>query len=69
MRGRLTPRGTRQLLVKNLVSSATQADGINLHGFVRDALVQDTYIQNTGDDTCAHRPAHPTHWVAVGAEP
>lgn len=61
-------RGTRQLLVKNLVSSATQADGINLHGFVHDALVQDTYIQNTGDDTCAHRPAHPPHWVAVGAE-
>lgn len=30
-----------------------QADGINLHGYVRDALVQDTFIQNTGDDTYA----------------
>ena len=45
--------GTQRLLIKNLVSSATQADGINLHGYVRDALVQDTFIQNTGDDTCA----------------
>ena len=27
------------LLVNNLVSSATQADGINLHGYVRDARI------------------------------
>jgi hypothetical protein len=47
------PGGTRSLLVKNLVSSATQADGINLHGYIKDALIQDTHISDTGDDTYA----------------
>eukprot|EP00756_Hemistasia_phaeocysticola_P051034 Hpha_TRINITY_DN2621_c0_g1::TRINITY_DN2621_c0_g1_i1::g.145808::m.145808 len=45
--------GTRGILVRNLVSIASQADGINLHGNVTDAFVTDTYIQNTGDDTYA----------------
>ena len=31
----------------------TQADGINLHGAVRGALIENTYISNTGDDTYA----------------
>eukprot|EP01045_Picozoa_sp_COSAG04_P053992 COSAG04_NODE_23884_length_330_cov_1.259740_1_plen_76_part_10 len=38
------PRGDARPGVNNLVSSATQADGINLHGYVRDALVQNTHI-------------------------
>jgi hypothetical protein len=45
--------GTTGLVVRNLVSSATQADGINLHGYVRDTLVQDTYVANSGDDSYA----------------
>ena len=42
--------GTANLVVQDVVSSSTQADGINLHGSVHHALVQNTYIQNTGDD-------------------
>lgn len=42
--------GTRHLVVSRLVSRSNQADGINLHGRVRDALVQDCYVENTGDD-------------------
>jgi hypothetical protein len=30
------PEGTHDLLVNNVVSSATQADAINLHGYVRE---------------------------------
>lgn len=44
------PEGTHDLLVNNVVSSATQADAINLHGYVRDALVSNCHFQNTGDD-------------------
>jgi hypothetical protein len=42
--------GTRHLLVSRLVSRSNQADGINLHGRVRHALVQDCHVENTGDD-------------------
>ena len=42
--------GTRHLLVSRLVSRSTQADGINLHGRVRHAIVEDSYVANTGDD-------------------
>ena len=42
--------GTRHLLVNRLISRSTQADGINLHGRTRHALVQDSYVENTGDD-------------------
>ena len=45
--------GTQRLTVRGLVSLATQADGINLHGYVRDALVEDVHIESTGDDTFA----------------
>ena len=45
--------GTTDLRITNLVSSATQADGINLHGRVARAVVEHTYIQNTGDDVYA----------------
>jgi hypothetical protein len=45
--------GTTDLLITNLVSSATQADGINLHGRVARAVVEHTYIENTGDDVYA----------------
>eukprot|EP00040_Diaphanoeca_grandis_P019548 m.103222 g.103222 ORF g.103222 m.103222 type:complete len:530 (+) comp27483_c1_seq1:160-1749(+) len=42
--------GTQNILVNNLVSSSTQADAINLHGNIQSAVVQNTYVQNTGDD-------------------
>jgi hypothetical protein len=42
--------GTRHLIVRRLVSRSSQADGINLHGRVRDSLVEDCYVENTGDD-------------------
>lgn len=45
--------GTRHLLVRNVVSRSNQADGINLHGYVRDALVEGAHFANTGDDTYA----------------
>ena len=44
------PEGTHDLIVNNVVSSATQADAINLHGYVRDAVVQNCHFKNTGDD-------------------
>jgi NAD(P)-dependent dehydrogenase (short-subunit alcohol dehydrogenase family) len=45
--------GTKHLVIRNFVSTATQADGINLHGAVHDALVENIHISNTGDDTYA----------------
>ena len=45
--------GTRSLRISNLVSRATQADGINLHGAVHDAVVERAWIENTGDDVYA----------------
>jgi len=45
--------GTQHLRVNNVVSKSSQADGINLHGYVRDAWIQNTLIENTGDDTYA----------------
>jgi hypothetical protein len=47
------PEGTRRIRISNMVSSSTQADGINLHGRVVDAVIENTYFQNTGDDTYA----------------
>lgn len=56
------PEGTQHLRIRNLVSLSNQADGINLHGYVHDALVQHAYMANTGDDTYAVWGAdlHPT---------
>ena len=45
--------GTKHLVIRNFVSTATQADGINLHGAVHDALVENSHISNTGDDAYA----------------
>lgn len=45
--------GTHHISVSNVISSSTQADGINLHGHVHDVSVQNTYFQNTGDDVYA----------------
>ena len=42
--------GTRGLTVKNVVSRSTQADGINLHGKVKDTVVEMAHFSNTGDD-------------------
>eukprot|EP00932_Pfiesteria_piscicida_P007262 SRR837773.17279.p2 GENE.SRR837773.17279~~SRR837773.17279.p2 ORF type:complete len:396 (+),score=135.21 SRR837773.17279:152-1189(+) len=47
------PEGSHHITVRNLVVSALQADGINLHGKVDDSFVENTYIQNTGDDVYA----------------
>jgi hypothetical protein len=44
---------TRNLIVENLVSRSTQADGVNLHGLVRDAVVANVRIESTGDDAFA----------------
>jgi hypothetical protein len=50
-----TPDGspTTGIHVKNLVSMLTRGDGINLHGNVQRAIVEDCYIANTGDDNYA----------------
>jgi len=45
--------GSSHIVVKNMVVSALQADGINFHGKVDHSLVETVYIQNTGDDTYA----------------
>lgn len=45
--------GTRGILVRNVFSASTQADGVNLHGRVRDAIVQGVHFANTGDDVYA----------------
>jgi len=42
--------GTTNLVIKNITSMSTQADGINLHGHVDGADVQNIYLQATGDD-------------------
>jgi len=47
------PEGSRNIVVRNLVASSTQADGINFHGKVTDSSVENAYIQNTGDDIYA----------------
>jgi len=44
--------------VKNLVAMFLHADGINFHGFVQNAIVDDSYIQNTGDDIYAVWGSH-----------
>ncbi|CAJ1415813.1 unnamed protein product [Effrenium voratum] len=44
------PEGTQDLYVNNVVARSAQADAINLHGYVRGALVQNVYFENTGDD-------------------
>eukprot|EP00392_Amoebophrya_sp_AT5.2_P017497 g17863.t1 len=44
---------TRNILVKNMVVLSVQGDGINLHAGVEDAVVENSYIQNTGDDIFA----------------
>merc|ERR1719419_76823 len=44
---------TRNVTVRNLVSMLTRGDGINFHGNVQNSLVEDSHIENTGDDTYA----------------
>lgn len=45
--------GTRDIALENVVSRSTQADGINLHGQVTRARVENVHFANTGDDTFA----------------
>jgi len=45
--------GTSEVVIENVVSRATQADGINLHGKVTNALVSNVWFESTGDDTFA----------------
>lgn len=47
------PEGSQHIYVKNVVSSSTQADGINVHGKLDDVTIQNVYMQNTGDDVYA----------------
>lgn len=51
-------RPTHDVTVKNLVAMLLHADGINFHGFVQNAVVDDCYIQNTGDDIFAVWAGH-----------
>eukprot|EP00746_Dinoflagellata_sp_MGD_P011957 gnl/MRDRNA2_/MRDRNA2_125286_c0_seq1.p1 gnl/MRDRNA2_/MRDRNA2_125286_c0~~gnl/MRDRNA2_/MRDRNA2_125286_c0_seq1.p1 ORF type:complete len:463 (+),score=59.37 gnl/MRDRNA2_/MRDRNA2_125286_c0_seq1:91-1479(+) len=44
---------TKNVTVTNLVSMLTRADGINLHGNVQGSVVEDSHIENTGDDIYA----------------
>eukprot|EP00930_Biecheleria_cincta_P082729 TRINITY_DN72399_c0_g1_i1.p1 TRINITY_DN72399_c0_g1~~TRINITY_DN72399_c0_g1_i1.p1 ORF type:complete len:562 (+),score=81.55 TRINITY_DN72399_c0_g1_i1:51-1688(+) len=48
-----TQTPTSNVRVKNLVAMFLHADGINFHGFTQNAIVDDSYIQNTGDDIYA----------------
>ena len=41
---------TSNVHVRNVVSRSSQADAVNLHGNVRDVMVEDSYFANTGDD-------------------
>ena len=45
--------GTAYLSVRGVVSRSSQADGINLHGFVTNAVVENVHFEHTGDDTFA----------------
>ena len=42
--------GTHDVVVRNIVSRSSQADAINVHGNVRDVLVERAFMENTGDD-------------------
>jgi hypothetical protein len=53
---------TSGVTVTNLVSMLTRADGINLHGNVQSSVVENSHIENTGDDIYAF-------WGAYGANP
>eukprot|EP00931_Biecheleriopsis_adriatica_P057569 TRINITY_DN3416_c0_g1_i1.p1 TRINITY_DN3416_c0_g1~~TRINITY_DN3416_c0_g1_i1.p1 ORF type:complete len:451 (-),score=64.42 TRINITY_DN3416_c0_g1_i1:260-1552(-) len=44
---------TSNVRVSNLVSMLTRGDGINFHGNVQNSVVENSYIQNTGDDIYA----------------
>eukprot|EP00418_Pyrodinium_bahamense_P034373 CAMPEP_0179146836 /NCGR_PEP_ID=MMETSP0796-20121207/70941_1 /TAXON_ID=73915 /ORGANISM="Pyrodinium bahamense, Strain pbaha01" /LENGTH=528 /DNA_ID=CAMNT_0020847371 /DNA_START=21 /DNA_END=1607 /DNA_ORIENTATION=- len=68
------PEGTHDVIVKNVVSSSTQADGINLHGYVADTLVQNVYFQASGDDMfalwgAASNPANVTFKDCIAVNP
>jgi len=38
------------VLIDNLVSMNSRADGLNVHGAVRGLLLQNSHLQNSGDD-------------------
>jgi hypothetical protein len=44
---------TKNVKVTNLVSMLTRADGINYHGNVQNSIVEESHIENTGDDIYA----------------
>jgi len=52
------PQPTTGVVVKNLVAMFLHADGINFHGYTTNAMVDDSYIQNTGDDIYAVWGSH-----------
>jgi len=66
--------GTHDVLFTNVVSRSTQADAVNLHGKVRNALVAGAYMENTGDDGYAlwggdDRPENVTFKDCVAVNP
>eukprot|EP00392_Amoebophrya_sp_AT5.2_P014033 g14169.t1 len=44
---------SKNILVKNMVVLSLQGDGINFHAGVENAVLENSYIQNTGDDIFA----------------
>eukprot|EP00122_Pirum_gemmata_P017489 Pgem_evm1s16377 len=50
--------GHSHITINKLVMLTSLADGINFHGKVRDAKVENCYISNTGDDIYAVWGAH-----------
>lgn len=44
---------THNVNVSNLVSMLTRGDGINFHGNVYDSIVENSHIENSGDDVYA----------------
>ena len=60
---------TRNLIVENLVSRSTQADGVNLHGLVRDAVVANVRIEAPGTtrSPCGAATSPPRAFVSRAA--
>lgn len=66
--------GTHDILISNVVSRSTQADGINLHANIKNAVVQNSYFENSGDDLyalwgAASTPSNITFKNSIGVNP
>lgn len=45
--------GTYNIHIRDVVSLSTQADGINLHGYTHNVVVEQVHLRNSGDDLLA----------------